>query len=95
MSSVPSTGPGPVPPNAAEELVLPSEEGQPLRLGPTALSGQQVGGADAVLDQVGAWQVTLDFRGDGGGAWQRLTGKAAAPRSVIRPGGWRSSWTGR
>jgi SecD/SecF fusion protein len=73
----PSTGPGAVPPNAAEELVLPSEDGQPLRLGPPALAGQQVGGADAVLDQRAGWQVTLDFRGDGGGAWQRLTGKAA------------------
>jgi SecD/SecF fusion protein len=73
----PSTGPGAVPPNAAEELVLPSEDGQPLRLGPPALSGQHVGGADAVLDQRTGWQVTLDFRGDGGGAWQRLTGKAA------------------
>lgn len=77
LSTVPSTAPGPVPPNAAEEIVLPSANGQQLRLGPPALSGQQVGGADAVLNQFGAWQVSLDFRGDGGGAWQRLTGKAA------------------
>ena len=74
------TAPGasaPPGPSAAGELVLPSEDGQPLRLGPAALSGQQVGGADAVLDQLRGWQVTLDFRGDGGGAWQRLTGAAA------------------
>ncbi|GAA4960477.1 protein translocase subunit SecD [Actinoplanes utahensis] len=61
---------------AATELTLPSETGEPLHLGPAALTGQQVSGATAGLDQFNGWQVDLEFRG-GGEAWRRLTGEAA------------------
>ncbi|WP_328473480.1 protein translocase subunit SecD [Actinoplanes sp. NBC_00393] len=62
---------------APNELVLNSEDGQPLRLGPAALSGQQVSGATATIGEFGGWQVNLDFRGSGGEAWRKLTGTAA------------------
>jgi SecD/SecF fusion protein len=61
------------------ERVLADEGGQPLRLGPAALTGAGVEGADAQTDPqgVGGWFVTIDFRGSGERAWAQLTGKAA------------------
>jgi SecD/SecF fusion protein len=64
-------------PGTSAEIVLPSEDGQPLRLGPAALSGQQVDSAAATLSEFGEWNVNLDFRGTGGEAWRKLTGAAA------------------
>jgi SecD/SecF fusion protein len=59
--------------------VLPDEDGQPLLLGPGALTGDDVKGADAILEpQFGAgWQVNVDFRGGGRDRWAKLTGEAA------------------
>ena len=59
--------------------LLPDEDGQPLRLGPGALTGDHVKGADAIVDpQFGAgWQVNVDFRGAGSDRWAKLTGEAA------------------
>ncbi len=64
-------------------LVLEGEGGERLRLGPAALSGEAVGGARAALSgDLGAqWQVEVDFRGDGGAQWVRLTGQAACAPS--------------
>jgi SecD/SecF fusion protein len=59
------------------ELVLATETGERLRLGPAALSGQQVDSATAAVDQFTGWQVGLDFRGTGGEAWRKLTADAA------------------
>jgi SecD/SecF fusion protein len=73
----PGASPGATPPGAGSEVVLPDESGQRLRLGPAALSGQQVGGANAQLGQIGEWQVAIDFTGGGERAWQEMTGKAA------------------
>jgi SecD/SecF fusion protein len=56
-------------------LVLPDEDGIRLRLGPPALTGDAVRTAKAVFQ--GAWEVEVDFRGDGQEAWEALTGKAA------------------
>ncbi|MBU2667260.1 protein translocase subunit SecD [Actinoplanes bogorensis] len=53
------------------------ETGRPVQLGPVALSGRQIDGAQAVTEPPGGWQVAVDFTGDGGQAWQRLTAKAA------------------
>ncbi|MFC8074925.1 protein translocase subunit SecD [Streptomyces sp. NPDC057307] len=66
-------------PGSPEELVLPDESGQKLRLGPSDLSGAGVKDARAEFDgQRGAgWFVSLDFRGDASRAWTRLTGEAA------------------
>ncbi|MFJ6212848.1 protein translocase subunit SecD [Streptomyces sp. NPDC092296] len=59
--------------------VLDDETGSPLLLGPARLTGGGVKDADALLDttQGLGWYVTVDFRGDGGGAWSALTGEAA------------------
>ena len=59
-------------------IVLPSEDGEPLRLGPAELTGEAVGNARAGYGQVGAsWHVEVDFRGEGGEQWAALTGRAA------------------
>ncbi|MGC9669709.1 protein translocase subunit SecD [Planosporangium sp. 12N6] len=72
-----STSPGTAPGSSGGELVLPDESGQRLRLGPAALSGQQIKGAEGQPGQFGGWQVTINFAGAGERAWQQLTGKAA------------------
>ncbi|WP_221353655.1 protein translocase subunit SecD [Streptomyces beigongshangae] len=58
--------------------VLPDESGRPVRLGPPALTGADVDGAEARVDrQSGAgWYVGVEFEG-AGDAWARLTGEAA------------------
>lgn len=65
--------------DADAERVLPDEDGVPLRLGPVAVSGDSVGGSEAVLDpQTGAqWYVNVDFVGEGPDAWQELTAEQA------------------
>jgi SecD/SecF fusion protein len=64
---------------AGDELVVSSESGEQLRLGPAAVSGDAVGTARAALSQDlnSQWQVVVDFRGDGGANWAKLTGAAA------------------
>ncbi len=65
---------------AAGELYLDSDQGDGvLRLAKPAMTGEGVGGADAVLDpqQGPDWFVTIDFKGDGGKTWAEITGKAA------------------
>ena len=57
---------------------LPDESGQPLRLAPAALTGNDVDGAEASTDpQLGRWQVSVDYRGSGERKWAELTGRAA------------------
>jgi SecD/SecF fusion protein len=69
-----------------EKGVLADEEGNRLRLGPPALTGDEVGDAEALLDpQLGAaWQVSISFRGDGGDRWAEITGRVAC-EPVGRP----------
>jgi SecD/SecF fusion protein len=61
----------------AGEVVLPDEDGRPVQLGPAALSGRQIGGAQAAMEPPEGWQVAVDFAGDGAQAWRRLTAQAA------------------
>ncbi|WP_394345547.1 protein translocase subunit SecD [Actinorugispora endophytica] len=59
-------------------LTLPDEQGNQLQLGAAAIKGDQVGGAEAALDEFQtSWLVNVEFRGDGRDAWQELTGQAA------------------
>ncbi|MFD0688839.1 protein translocase subunit SecD [Actinomadura fibrosa] len=60
------------------ERVVPDERGGRIIIGPAALTGEGVSGADAGLDpQNGGWYVNVDFRGSGDRAWQRVTAQAA------------------
>jgi SecD/SecF fusion protein len=67
----------PVP--TGEEIVIDDEDGVPLRLGPSQLTGEGVSGADPVYDvqTYGGWAVTIDFTGGGRNAWESMTGEAA------------------
>ncbi|MDP9407948.1 MAG: protein translocase subunit SecD [Actinomycetota bacterium] len=67
------------PVDPAAEQVLAAPTGERLRLGPAQLTGEGVSGATAQFDvqQAGGWYLTVDFRGEGEGAWAALTGKAA------------------
>jgi SecD/SecF fusion protein len=80
--------PTPAPATADGERVLPDESGQPVRIGPPALTGEGVDGAQAELDPQGlsSWSVAVDFKGSGGSAWQQLTAAAAcaAPNDPTR-----------
>jgi SecD/SecF fusion protein len=80
--------PAPAPPTADGERLLPDEDGQPVRIGPPALTGEGVDGAEAELDPQGlsSWSVSVDFKGGGGSAWQQLTASAAcaAPNDPTR-----------
>jgi SecD/SecF fusion protein len=55
------------------------ESGQPIQIGPAALTGEEVGDASAATDtQTGTQRfVSVEFRGDGGRKWEALTGAAA------------------
>ena len=59
--------------------VLADEEGTRLRLGAPALTGDDVGDAEARVDpELGAtWHVSISFRDDGGDKWADITGEAA------------------
>lgn len=71
--------------DGSRTLPDPDRPGSHLALGPTALTGEGVKDADAVLDQqgLGGWTVRLDFRKQAGDAWARVTGAAAcAPQDA-------------
>jgi len=66
-------------------LADPDQKGAFLKLGPTALTGEGVKDAEAVLDQqtMSGWMVDLTFRGQAGKDWARITGAAAcAPQGA-------------
>ena len=77
--------------------MLPDEDGQDIRLGGPALTGEGVDGAAAELDPqgLGGWFVTIDFKRFGRAAWQELTGTPPAPRRATRRAGSRSCSTTR
>lgn len=65
-------------PSEEGNLVLPSDQGDTLEIGPTVIQGEQITGASAVQrDQSVQWVVAIDFNGDGGSTWARITGEAA------------------
>ncbi|MFV2171846.1 protein translocase subunit SecD [Actinomadura sp. LOL_016] len=55
------------------------ESGQPMIIAPAKLTGDQIGGAEAVYDpqNLSGWAVTIDFRGNGDDIWQQMTAEAA------------------
>ncbi|MDP3967983.1 MAG: protein translocase subunit SecD [Nocardioides sp.] len=59
--------------------VVGDEDGLPLEIGPTEITGEQVSGATEANDpsQGTGWFVNIDFRGQGGPTWRDLTAEAA------------------
>ncbi len=73
-------------PTLPQQTVL-DEQGLPLLLGPASFTGDGVGDAGVFTDPTtGVVSVTIDFKGDGGRAWEALTGAAACnpPGSDMR-----------
>ncbi|WP_328363953.1 protein translocase subunit SecD [Streptomyces sp. NBC_00445] len=71
--------------DGSRTLADPDQKGAFLKLGPTALTGEGVKDAEAVLDQqqMSGWMVDLTFRGQAGKDWARVTGAAAcAPQGA-------------
>jgi SecD/SecF fusion protein len=71
--------------DGSRTLADPDQQGAFLKLGPTALTGEGVKDAEAVLDQqtMSGWMVNLTFRGQAGKDWARVTGAAAcAPQGA-------------
>ena len=62
-----------------KERVINDESGQPIRIGPAVLTGEDVTDASGGYDpQQGlSWFVNVDFSGPGGTKWKNLTAKAA------------------
>ncbi|MFD4633521.1 protein translocase subunit SecD [Streptomyces sp. NPDC058284] len=71
--------------DGSRTLPDPDRPGNHLELGPTALTGDGVKDAEAMLDQqsLAGWTVSLDFRKAAGHTWATLTGDAAcAPQGA-------------
>ncbi|WP_329274605.1 protein translocase subunit SecD [Streptomyces sp. NBC_01451] len=71
--------------DGSRTLADPDQQGAFLKLGPTALTGEGVKDAEAVLDQqtLSGWMIDLTFRGQAGKDWARVTGAAAcAPQGA-------------
>ncbi|HEX6148352.1 protein translocase subunit SecD [Nocardioides sp.] len=72
-------------PRNDENLILPSEGGQVLELGPAALQGDEITGAEAGQDETSiAWSVNVDFNGEGSDAFGELSGEAACAQGDQR-----------
>ncbi|WP_210649202.1 protein translocase subunit SecD [Nocardioides sp. SYSU D00065] len=65
-------------PSKKGNLVLPSDQGDTIEVGPTVIQGDEISGANAVQrEQSVQWVVAIDFNGKGGDTWADITGKAA------------------
>jgi SecD/SecF fusion protein len=65
-------------PSKEGNLVLPSDQGDTLEVGPTVIQGEEISGASAVQrEQSVEWVVAIDFNGEGGRTWADITGEAA------------------
>lgn len=75
--AVPSAAPAPKFDPGKQQTVV-DDTGQPIVIGPAALTGADIGGASAQTDPQRASRfVSIDFKGQGGRKWEQLTGKAA------------------
>jgi SecD/SecF fusion protein len=69
-------------PGKEGNLVLPSDQGDTLEVGPTVIQGEEITGASAVQrEQSVEWVVAIDFNGAGGDTWADITGEAACNSS--------------
>ncbi|MEX2291646.1 MAG: protein translocase subunit SecD [Mycobacteriales bacterium] len=65
--------------DTSQQNSILDESGQPILIGPAALTGDDVGDAAAGTDPTTGTQrfVSVDFQGEGGRKWEALTGAAA------------------
>ncbi|MGZ8744630.1 MAG: protein translocase subunit SecD [Nocardioides sp.] len=68
-------------PRNPDNLILPSDSGDVIEMGPPALQGDQITGAQAALDQV-TWVVNVDFSGEGSDAFGELSAEAACAQGA-------------
>ncbi len=73
-------------PQQEDNLLLPSEDGQILELGPSALQGDEITGAEATQDPTRglSWSVDVSFNGSGSDAFGELSGTAACAQGDAR-----------
>jgi len=72
-------------PQQEDNVLLPDESGQILELGPSALQGDEITGAEAVQEQGSLqWSVNVDFNGSGSDAFGELSGTAACAEGDAR-----------
>jgi len=80
-SATPTAPAEPVAPqdvDTSQENVLLDEDGQPILVGPAALTGDEVGDASVGRDSTGTQRfVSVEFQGSGGRDWEELTAAAA------------------
>ena len=72
-------GPESLDPVTGEPVQLPPEQRAKYRLGPPAVTGDDVGDATAALNQLSgtSWEVQLELQGDGVAAFEQITGELA------------------
>jgi len=68
-------------PQDPANLVLPSDSGDVIELGPAALQGDEITGAQAALPEV-QWVVNVDFNGEGSDAFGELSAEAACAQGA-------------
>jgi SecD/SecF fusion protein len=79
-----ATGPDAEPTKKGNEI-LPAEDGQYLEIGPTALKGDEITGAEAVQrENAVGYAVAVDFSGSGSDAFGKLSGEAACAQGDQR-----------
>lgn len=79
-----ANGPDAEPSKKGNEI-LPAEDGQFLEIGPTALKGDEITGAEAVQrENAVGYAVAVDFSGSGSDAFGKLSGDAACAQGDQR-----------
>ena len=73
-------------PQQPDNQILPSDQGDDIELGPVALDGNEITGADAAQDPTQGldWAVNVDFNGKGSDAFGELSGTAACAQGAAR-----------
>jgi hypothetical protein len=66
---------------ADSEIILTGPDGQLLRLGPPALTSEDIVGVTADGSEALGWLLTIEFSGAGQSRWQQLTSEAACFRT--------------
>ncbi|WP_432476645.1 protein translocase subunit SecD [Nocardioides sp. GXQ0305] len=66
-----------------DNLVLPTDQGDVIEMGPVALQGDQITGAEAAQPQQSTqWVVNVDFNGEGSDAFGKLSADAACAQGA-------------